>query len=112
MRHNCLLLNGFARLAQWPMFEEGRRVMMAARGSVSCDSADVLLDLAVAGVGLARFGDFLAEAAIADGRLKPLLEDCHDPDPQPITALILPGRQSIPRVRALIDFLKSELRAA
>jgi hypothetical protein len=37
-----------------------------------------------------------------------LLDDCHDLDPQPITALVLPGRQSIPRVRALVDFLKSE----
>lgn len=108
VRHNCLLLNGFARLAQWPMFEEGKRVMMAVRGSISCDSADVLLDLAVAGVGLARFGDFLGEAALADGRLVSLLDDCHDLDPQPITALVLPGRQSIPRVRALVDFLKSE----
>jgi DNA-binding transcriptional LysR family regulator len=107
--HNCLLLNGFARLAQWPMFEDGKRVMMAVRGSVSCDSADVLLDLAVAGIGLVRFGDFLGEAALADGRLVSLLGECHDPDPQPITALILPGRQSIPRVRALVDFLKSEL---
>jgi DNA-binding transcriptional LysR family regulator len=109
MRHNCLLLNGFARLAQWPMFEEGKRVMMAVSGSVSCDSADVLLDLAMAGVGLVRLGDFLGEAALADGRLVSLLDDCHDPDPQPITALVLPGRQSIPRVRALVDFLKSEL---
>ena len=111
MRHNCLLLNGFARLAQWPMFEEGKRVMLAVSGSVSCDSADVLLDLAMAGVGLVRLGDFLGEAALADGRLVSLLDDCHDPDPQPITALVLPGRQSIPRVRALVDFLKSELSA-
>jgi DNA-binding transcriptional LysR family regulator len=109
LRHNCLLLNGFARLAQWPMFEQGKPVMMAVKGSLSCDSADVLLDLAIAGVGLVRLGDFLGEAALADGRLVRLLDDCHDPDPQPITALILPGRQSIPRVRAFIDFLKSEL---
>jgi DNA-binding transcriptional LysR family regulator len=109
MRHNCLLLNGFARLAQWPMFEDGNRVMMAVRGSVSCDSADVLLDLALAGVGLVRFGDFLGEAALADGRLVAVLDDCHDQDPQAITALILPGRQSIPRVRAFVDFLKAEV---
>jgi len=56
-----------------------------------------------------RFGDFLGEAALADGCLVSVLDDCHDDDPQPITALILPGRQSIPRVRAFVDFLKSEL---
>jgi DNA-binding transcriptional LysR family regulator len=54
-----------------------------------------------------RFGDFLGEAALKDGRLVPVLAHCHDPDPQPITALILPGRQNIPRVRAFVDFLKA-----
>ncbi len=108
MRHNCLLLSGFSRLAQWPMFEGGKPVMIAVKGSVSSDSADVLLDLALAGAGLVRLGDFLGEAALAEGRLVPLLAQCHDPDPQPITALILPGRQLIPRVRVFVDFLKSQ----
>ena len=66
-----------------------------------------LLDLAVAGVGLVGLGDFLGEAALSDGQLVPLLTQCHDPDAQPIAALILPGRQTIPRVRAFVDFLKS-----
>ena len=89
------------------MFEEGKRVMMPVKGSIRSDSADFLLDLALAGAGLVRFGDFLGEAALKDGRLVPVLSHCHDPDPQPITALILPGRQNIPRVRAFVDFLKA-----
>ena len=108
MQHNCLLLSGFSRLAQWPMFEGGKRVMMAVKGSISSDSADVLLDLALVGAGLVRLGDFLGEAALSEGRLIPVLAQCHDPDPQPITVLILPGRQTIPRVRAFVDFLKSQ----
>jgi DNA-binding transcriptional LysR family regulator len=106
-RHNCLQLSGFSRLAQWPMFDAGKRVMIPVQGSIRSDSADFLLDLAVAGVGLVRLGDFLGEAALSDGKLVPLLTHCHDPDPQAITALILPGRQAIPRVRAFVDFLKS-----
>jgi DNA-binding transcriptional LysR family regulator len=109
VRHNCLQLTGFSRLAQWPMFEEGKRVMVAVKGSIRSDSADFLLDLALAGAGLVRFGDFLGEAALKDGRLVPVLTHCHDPDPQPITALILPGRQDIPRVRAFVDFLKANV---
>lgn len=107
LAHNCLLLSGFARLAQWPMFEGGKRILMPVKGNVTCDSADVLLDIALSGIGIARFGDFLAERAIADGRLMPLLTGCHDTDPTPISALVLPGRQNIPRVRALLDFLKA-----
>lgn len=106
LAHNCLLLSGFARLAQWPLFESNKRILLPVKGNVTCDSADVVLDMALAGIGIARFGDFLAEKAIADGRLVPLLADCHDTDPKPISALVLPGRQRIPRVRVLLDFLK------
>lgn len=109
LRHNCLLLSGFARLSQWPLFENGKRVLIAAKGNVTSDSAELLLDLALAGIGILRLGDFLGEAALAQGQLIPLLADCHDDDPQPITALLLPDRQSIPRVRALVDFLKARL---
>ena len=107
LRHNCLLLSGFSRLSQWPLFENGKRVLVAAKGNVTSDSAELLLDLALAGTGILRLGDFLGESALAQGRLIPLLADCHDDDPQPITALLLPARQSIPRVRALVDFLKA-----
>lgn len=111
LARNCLLLSGFARLAQWPMFENGKRIMLPVKGNITTDSADVLLDMARAGIGIARCGDFLAELAIADGRLVPLLSDCHDTDPTPISALVLPGRQNIPRVRVLIDFLKQNCKA-
>lgn len=106
LAHNCLLLSGFSRLAQWPMFELGKRFVLPVKGNVTCDSAEVVLDMALAGIGIARFGDFLAERAVADGRLVPLLQNCHDTDPTPLSALVLPGRQGIPRVRAVIDFLK------
>ena len=106
LAHNCLRLSGFERLAQWPMFEDGKRTLLQVKGNLTCNSADILLEMALEGVGIARFGDFLAERAIADGRLISLLQDCHDTDPTALSALVLPGRQNIPRVRALIDFLK------
>lgn len=56
-----------------------------------------------------RLGDFLSESALANGQLIPLLADYHDDDQQQITALLLPDRQSIPRIRALVDFLKARL---
>jgi DNA-binding transcriptional LysR family regulator len=110
LRHNCLLFS-FSRLSQWPLFENGKRVLVAAKGNVTSDSAELLLDLALAGIGILRLGDFLGESALAQGQLIPLLADCHDDDPQPITALLLPDRQSIPRVRAVVDFLKARLGA-
>ncbi len=104
-RHNCLVLAGFSRLAQWPLRQNGQIVLTSVKGSVTTDSADLLLDLALAGLGIVRFGDFLAETALAEGRLVPLLQDFHLTDPQPITALMPPGRHTLPRVRATVDFL-------
>lgn len=109
LAHNCLQLTGLTRLKDWPLFEDGKRILLPVTGSLRSDSAEALLDMALAGLGIIRVGDFLGAAALADGRLEPLLCDCHDDDPQPISALILPGRQSMPRVRCFIDFLKERL---
>lgn len=105
LEHNCLLLSGFPRLSEWPMFENGTSVLLRPTGSVKADNADVLIDLAISGVGIVRVGDFLGEKAIADGLLVPLLEQFHDKDQTILSALILPGRQNIPRVRSFISFL-------
>ena len=43
------------------MFEQGKLVMMPVKGSIRSDSADFLLDLALEGAGLVRFGDFLGK---------------------------------------------------
>ncbi|MGE0330513.1 MAG: LysR family transcriptional regulator [Ramlibacter sp.] len=112
LQHDCLLLKGFARLAQWPMLQEGRRVLVPVAGSVRADSADVLLDLAVAGMGIVWLGDFLGEQALANGQLVPVLAGQYDDDPQPLSALILPGRQQVARVRAFVDFLAEALGSA
>ena len=88
------------------MWERNKRILLPVKGNVTCDSADVLLDMALTGRGIARFGDFLAERAVAEGRPVPLLKDCHDADPSPLSALVLPGRHNIPRVRVMLDFWK------
>ncbi len=111
-KHNCLLLAGHPRLAEWPMVDNGRMSAVRVTGNVQCDSAEAQLDLATAGVGIARVGDFLGEPAIADGRLVPLLGDFHFADLQPITALVLPARRFLPRVRAVVDALTHGVRTS
>ncbi len=110
LQHNCLLLKGFERLAQWPMVQDGRRLPVPVSGSVRADNADLLLDLAVAGMGIVWLGDFLGEQALAAGQLVPVLAGQYDDDPQPLSALILPGRQHVARVRAFVDFLAETLK--
>ena len=106
VNHNCLLMSGFRRLSKWPMQVDGRSIRMAVAGSLTADSAEVLLDLAIAGAGIVRFGDFLGAQALQDGRLVSLLNSFHDPDPQPITALVPRERRNLPAVAAFLAFIK------
>lgn len=105
--HNCLLLQGFPQQAMWPFREKGKPIKVSVKGNVTSDSAETLLHAALSGAGIIRLGDFLGADALASGRLVPILTKTHDPTEQPITALVQSGRQSVPRVRALLDFLKS-----
>lgn len=105
--HDCLLLSGFPRQARWPMIEDHRKATVMVQGPVVADTAETLLRLAEAGAGIVRLGDFLGTAALAAGRLVPILEDVHDDDPSPITALLPPGRIALPRVRAFVSFMQA-----
>ncbi len=103
--HTLLGIAGFSRLSEWPFRIDGRAVAVPVETHVLCDSAVVILDMALAGLGIGRLASFLVDDAVADGRLVPLLEDVHASERVPITALMPPGRQHVPRVRAFVDFL-------
>lgn len=107
LNHNCLLLRGFPNQASWPFVENEKHIKVAVSGTITSDSAETLLRAAVAGAGIIRLGDFLGAEALASGQLCSILTDTHIRSEQPINALVQPGRQSLPRVRALLDFLKS-----
>lgn len=104
-RHTCLRLTGYTRLAEWPMRIDGQVVPLRVTGAVTCDNADILLDMTRSGLGISRLATFILEDDIAAGRLVPLLTDHHVSEVVPITALMPPGRQNLPRVRAFVDFL-------
>ncbi|WP_407496457.1 LysR family transcriptional regulator [Pseudooceanicola sp. MF1-13] len=109
VRHECLLLGGFLHQAVWPFRENGKPVSVKVRGQLTSDSAETLLRAAVSGAGIVRLGDFLGAEALASGDLVPLLTAFHEAGRQPITALVQPGRQSLPRIRAILDYLKAHI---
>ncbi|MDP3415939.1 LysR family transcriptional regulator [Falsiroseomonas sp.] len=104
-RHDCLVLHGFSRLAEWPFLQGGRVAQRSITPAMTCDSVEVLRDMTLAGLGIVRLAGFLLRDALEEGRLVPLLAAHHVPEPVPITALMPPGRQHLPRVRALLDLL-------
>lgn len=103
--HDCLVIAGAEALSEWPFRIGDRTRVVRVDGKVVSDSAEVLRDLAISGLGLVRLIDFLLEDAVADGRLVHVLPDVHMPETVPIWAVLPPGRQQLPRVRVFIDFL-------
>lgn len=107
LQHNCLTLPGPA-WSHWPFHTHEGINRLAVSGTFTTDNADLLLDMAVAGLGIARLADFMVARAIRQGTLVPLLADSQMPEAFPIHALTVPGRHRAPRIRAFIDFMVAQ----
>jgi len=98
--------------ASWPFRIDGKRIRIDVKGPVSADSADMLLQLAIAGAGILRLSEHVVARSIHEGLLQPLLQDVQDPETYPLFALMPPGPHQAPKVRAFIDFLIERLGSA
>lgn len=78
------------------------------RSSIDVDHGPALLELAGAGAGLCQVLDFMLEEWVGQGRLVEVLAEYAAEGP-PVHALCVPGRQAVPRVRALLQLLTEEL---
>ncbi|WP_375759382.1 LysR substrate-binding domain-containing protein [Corallococcus exercitus] len=108
-RHACLKFvdpRGLTR--EWHFRESpgGKPAVVRTRAAIDVDHGPALLDLAAAGAGLCQVLDFMSDARLREGALVEVLAEG-----PPVHALCLPGRQSVPRVRALLQHLVEELRA-
>ena len=104
LQHNCLTLPGPA-WSRWPFHTHEGINRLAVSGTFTSDNADLLLDVALAGLGIARLADFMVARAVREGTLVPLLVESQVPETFPIHALTVPGRHRAPRIRAFVDFL-------
>ena len=106
-QHNCLTLPGPA-WTQWPFHTHEGINRLAISGTFTSDNADLLRDMAIAGLGIARLADFMIARAVREGSLVPLLQESHLPEAFPIHALTVPGRHRAPRIKAFIDFVAAQ----
>jgi DNA-binding transcriptional LysR family regulator len=109
-RHNCLGFN-FRRAAPvWPLKESGRIVDRTVNGTLLANNGETVRRMALAGVGLARLGDYHARADIAAGLLVEVLSDAVKGDEEEIHALYLGGPRLPQRVRVFLDFVSPRLQ--
>jgi DNA-binding transcriptional LysR family regulator len=99
-RHACLrFVDPRGRPVPWWFREQGEVVAHAVAGNLLIDHGQLLLDAAVAGLGVAQLLDFMVPVHLRDGRLVEVLATFAAPGP-PIHAVTAPGRRSA-NVRAI-----------
>ena len=108
--HACLRIrrsNG--AIAHWAFVDGAERIEAAVSGPLIVHDYPTLVGAAIRGVGLAQAPAPLIRAPIADGKLESVLDDLAVMTPG--VFLYHPGkRQMLPKLRAFIDHIKSDVR--
>ena len=111
-RHPCLLFRDQEGtvLDLWEYEREGQKESAAVSGWLVSSHRDVILDAAIAGLGVARFTDLTVRTPIRSGQLVPVLLDWESKHAPPIQLLYRASQRRLPRVRLFIDFLTALFR--
>jgi len=106
--HRLLTNNATPSLNRWRFAAAGDAVAVdwPAQAHTRTDNTAVLLSLAVAGVGIARIAERWAEPLVGSGALVRVLPGQLEAEAVPIHAVMLQGRQRLPKVRAVLDHLE------
>lgn len=111
-QHNCLWVSSLPALRRWPFDTEQGIKIVPVRGNVVANSAETVMQLAIAGVGITRMADVMVGEAITAGKLVPILQQWNHVEPIPLYATYPSGRNLSPKVRAMVDFLVAEFSSA
>ena len=103
-QHNCLIGSS----DQWQFQQEGREQTLRVQGNWRCNSGEAVLDAALRGFGVCQLPDYYVQAHLRSGALVALLE-AQQPPNTAVWALYPQQRHLSPKVRQLVDHLKSGL---
>ncbi|MEH6387788.1 MULTISPECIES: LysR family transcriptional regulator [Pseudomonas] len=108
--HVCLRYRfpSSGKLSSWPLIEQGQPTSVEIPESVIANATGALHAMAEAGVGIALLPEFIIADALSDGRLVKVLEKQMQ-DERNVRLLWPSGRQSLPKVRAFVDFMVDRL---
>lgn len=93
------------KLYPWEFEQHGQEIRVDVPGTLTLDDIELMLEAAVAGLGIAYVPQHAAEPALRGGRLAAVLADWCPPIPG--LFLYYPGRRQVPAaLRAFIDTLR------
>ena len=108
IQHNCLVYGYSAVTHNWPLqLVNGETIMIKAKGSLTCNDGNLIINAALEGLGVAFGPSFLFKKYLDAGQLLLLLPEHQQPTA--ISALYPLNRNLPRRVSLLIDFLADQL---
>jgi len=110
-QHDCIGFEGLQMVRTWPFGRGTNAKTVAIRPRFAANTADAIIEAAIAGIGIARLTSYQAVEAIRDGRLVSLLRG-YSPEPLPVH-LVHTGPPLVPlKMRAFLDFASPRLKAS
>jgi DNA-binding transcriptional LysR family regulator len=109
--HECITCTPLSSPDRWAFPTKRGLRSVAVRSRLTVTTAEAATDAAAAGLGVTRVLSYQAAAAIAEGRLVPILEG-FEPAAVPVSLLHGEGRTPRPKVRAFVRLAAMRLRAA
>ena len=103
-RHSCLCYAYLATGDEWRFAGPEGVIRVRVGGQMRANNGDVLMEAAIAGMGIVQLPSFICSDAVRDGRLVPILTDYALP-PGAIHAVYPHARHVSTKVRAFVDFL-------
>ena len=112
MGHSCLAIGEQERDSRWRFVRAEDSVEVVVAGRYTLNHSEMRLAAVEAGLGIGCVPDFVAQAALAAGRVVRLLPDwSFDTNYQGMAYLLFArSRYTAPKVRVLIDHLVAALR--
>lgn len=108
--HDCILWAGSGAQRAWRFCEDGQEAVRPVRVRVTATLPETAVDMARAGLGLARVTSYQAEAAVRAGELLPVLRD-FELAAMPVSLVHAGGRRVPLKLRVFLDFVAPRLTA-
>jgi DNA-binding transcriptional LysR family regulator len=109
--HNCIRLRfPSGAFSPWRFSIEGETLELDVKGSLIANDADLLVNAALNGTGVAYVLRDFAAPFIATGQLVPLLEEWMPPPSDGFFLYYSSRRQNLASLRAFIEFLVANLK--
>jgi DNA-binding transcriptional LysR family regulator len=104
--HNCLTLNAYkTTLNQWRFRDPVGLREISVGGNFTVNSGVALYESVLAGLGIARVTEFLADRALRSGQLIRILSEYEGENEVGIYAIFPSNRYLLPKVQCFVEFL-------